>query len=117
MGDTWLKIKAWTKGILAALLAAYIILFVYNNSGDRVNFWFWFGHYPYVSAFFLAVVAFVAGAVCAVLVSTTWRTMRQVREIRSGRRLEKLEREQADLRAKAGLLATHPAVAVETDPV
>ena len=118
MNETWAKIKLWTKIVLGVALAAYLILFVYNNSGDRVDFWYWFNHAPHVSAFFLAMVAFVAGVVCALMVSTTYRTMRQLRSAQSGRRLERLEREQAELRAKAARLQQQsvatPTV-VETD--
>ena len=110
MNETWAKIKLWTKITIAVVLAAYLILFVYNNSGDRVDFWYWFGHYPHVSAFFLALVAFVAGAVCALMVSTTYRTMRQLKAAQSGRRLEKLERDQAEMKAKAAMLHQQPVV-------
>ena len=117
MGETWLKIKAWTKGIIFALLAMYAVLFAYNNSGDNIRFWWWFNHSREMSAFFLALVSFVAGALCAFLIGTTWRTMRQIRDTRSGKRLEKLEREQADLRAKAAMLQTRPVVVPTVDPV
>ena len=114
MNDVWLKIKAWTKGIIFALLAIYVVLFAYNNSGDTIKFWWWFDHTRNVSAFFLALTSFVAGALCAFLVGTTWRTMRQIRDAQAERRLDKLERQQTDIRAKAAMLQTTPAVAGET---
>jgi uncharacterized integral membrane protein len=104
MSDVWLKIKAWTKGIVFALVAVYVILFAYNNSGDTIKFWWWFDHTREMSAFFLALTSFVAGALCAFLIGTTWRTMRQIRDAKAGRRLGRLERENADIRTKAGLL-------------
>ena len=113
MSDVWLKVKAWTKGIIFALLAIYVILFAYNNSGDSILFWWWFDHSHRMSAFFLALVSFVAGGLCAFLISTTWRTLRQIRDVQAGRRLDKLERQQADVRTKAAMLHTAPpAVAV-----
>ena len=113
MGETWLKIKAWTKGILVGALVLYVILFVFKNGGHEFQLWWFFGHSSQFDVLYLALIMFVAGAVCLFLIETTWRTARQMRDLRSGRRLEKLEREQAELRAKAAMLQTHP-VAVET---
>ena len=110
MGRTWQKIKAWTTGIVAVLVVLYLAFFVYNNSYD-VPFWYWFGHYPHVSAFFLALVAFIAGAVATILLQTMFRALRQVRDVRDNRRLDRVEREQADVRAKAAML--HPTAAAE----
>ena len=32
MGNLWLKIKVWTKGIVALLVVLYALFFAYNNS-------------------------------------------------------------------------------------
>ncbi len=116
MGETWLKIKAWTKGILALLIAVYLIFFLYNNSRD-IEFWYWFGHSPHVSSVFLTLVAFLAGVICTVLAHTTWRTVRQIRDVHAGRRLDKLERENADIRTKAAMLqaSTGDGVTIRVD--
>ena len=109
MGDTWLKIKAWTKGVVFGAVVIYLILFLFKNSGQDIQFWWWFGHNPKIDALYMALVSFLAGAVCAALIHTTWRTMRQIRDVRSGRRLDRLERENAEVRAKAAMLQTAPA--------
>ncbi len=114
MGDTWLKIKAWTKGIFFGAVLIYVVLFVFKNSGDTIRFWWWFGYSKEIDAIFLALVSFVAGALCAFLIGTTWRTVRQIRDVRDGRRADREERERADVRAKAALLHTAPAAAVPT---
>ena len=110
MNDTWLKIKAWTKGIVAVLLLVYLVLFLFKNTND-IYFWYWFGHAPHVTSAFLAVVSFAAGSVFTVVIWTTLRTMRQVRNVGAGRRLQKLEREVAEQRARAAVLAAPAGVA------
>lgn len=110
MGETWLKIKAWTKGIVAALLVIYLVLFLFKNGGQTIRFWWWFGHNPEIDALYMALVAFFAGVVCTVLAHTTWRTVRQIRDVKAERRIDKLERQQADMRMKAAMLQTTPAV-------
>jgi uncharacterized integral membrane protein len=107
MGETWLKIKAWTKGILAALVVVYLILFVFKNGGQDIHFWWWFGHNPNIDALYMALVAFFAGAIVVILVQTTWRTVRQVRDVHAERRLDRLERENANIRSKAAMLQTN----------
>jgi lysylphosphatidylglycerol synthetase-like protein (DUF2156 family) len=115
MGDTWLKIKAWTKGILACLVVVYLVLFIFKNGGQNIHFWWWFGHNPEIDALYMALVAFFAGAICVILVQTTWRTVRQIRESKAERRMDKLEKQQADMRTKAAMLQTAPGVTVHVD--
>ena len=38
MGNLWLKIKVWTKGILGLLVLLYALFFAYNNS-DPTTVW------------------------------------------------------------------------------
>lgn len=106
MNNTWLKIKAWTKGIVLGLLLLYIVLFIYKNSGAPVTFWWWFNHSPTTTVFLLALFAFCAGILTSIIVRTMWRTYRQVREMRHRGRTEKLERDVADMHAKAAMLQT-----------
>jgi uncharacterized integral membrane protein len=83
----WLKIKAWTKGIVFGAVLIYVAVFVYHNGKQTVHFWWWFGptHTRDIDSIFLAMGSFVAGAVCWMLIGTTWRTMRQMREARVAR--------------------------------
>ena len=108
MNDVWMKIKAWTKAIAIGVVFIYAVLFVYNNSGKEVDFWYWFKHTHETTVFFLSVFAFFAGVIVTLLVRTLWSTVHQIRQARVQGRLEKLERENAEQRAKAATLQTRP---------
>jgi uncharacterized integral membrane protein len=108
MGNLWLKIKIWTKISLAALLLIYVLLFVAKNSNEQVKFWYWIGRNADTSVLLLAFYAFIAGAVVTILVSTTLKTVRQVREIRGRGRTDRIERDLADMKAKASMLRSKP---------
>jgi len=56
---------------------------------------------------------FLGGVVVTVLLATTLRTLRQIRDLRSRSRTERLEREVADMKAKASMLRTR----TPTEPV
>lgn len=105
----WLKIKVWTKVIVASALALYALLFIYNNSGEPVQFWWWFKHTQPASVFTLAILAFIAGMIAAVLISTTWKTYSQIRELQRRSRQQRLERDLAGMKSKAGMLQTRTA--------
>jgi uncharacterized integral membrane protein len=113
MSDLWLKIKAWSKGIFAGALLLYLIFFFVQNSGQDVVFWYWFKHAPVKSLLFIEFAAFFAGVVVTLLAMTTLRTVKQIRDVRTGRRTDKLEREMADMKAKAAMLQTRPAGAAD----
>jgi len=104
----WIKIKNWTKGIIFALGVIYAAIFVYNNSGSPVSFWWWFGHTPQTTVFYLAAFAFAAGVIFTLLVRMMWGTVRQFRKMGASNRTEKLEREMADMKAKAAMLQSKP---------
>jgi uncharacterized integral membrane protein len=104
MGNLWLKIKIWTKISFAALLLIYVLIFVAKNSNEQVKFWFWIDKNADTSVLLLAFYAFIAGAVVAVLVSTTLKTVKQIREIRGRGRTDRIERDLADMKAKAAML-------------
>src|SRR3954453_22858073 len=108
MGEMWLKIWVWIKGIVFALLALYAILFAYNNSGEA-KLWWWFNHTWQSSTLLMMAISFFAGMVTVVLFGTTLRTMRQIKDLRSRNRTDGLEREMADMKSKASMLQTRPA--------
>jgi len=110
MGNLWLKIKIWTKGIIFGAMALYALLFLYFNSGrEPVKFWYWIGREPANPPLMLILVSFLAGVVATIIVRTTFRTARQIRDMREKGRLEKLEREHAEMKAKAAMLQTRTA--------
>jgi len=108
MGNLWLRIKVWTKIILFALVLLYVILFVAKNSAKPVKPWFWFNHEPQTTLLVLVLCTFAAGVVCAVLLRTTFMTIRQIRELQDRGRSARLDRELADMRAKAAMLRNKP---------
>lgn len=106
MGNLWLKIKIWTKSLLAGALVLYALLFILNNSGQPVTFWYWFRREYQTSMLVLITVTFLAGIIGTLLVRTTFNTIRQIRDLRQRNRIARLEREQADMKAKAAMLQT-----------
>ncbi len=105
MGNLWLKIKIWTKGIIFGALLIYVLVFLLKNSDETANIWFWFFKTKYqISVLILAVAAFLVGVLGTVLVRTTLRTIHQVRDLRQRGRLDRVEREQAEMKAKAAML-------------
>lgn len=106
----WLKIKVWTKVIIASALLLYVLMFIFKNSAEPVQFWWWFDRIQPASVFTLASLAFVAGMIVAVLIRTTWITVSQMREIQRRARQNKIERELADMKSKASMLQTRSAV-------
>ena len=102
----WLKIKIWTKTIVVGALVLYALLFILNNSVQAVKFWYWFNRQYETSMLVLIVITFLAGVIGTLLVRTTFTTMRQIREARARSRTDRLEREVADMKAKAAMLKT-----------
>ena len=107
MNEIWLSIKSWTQRLLLAALVIYAGVFVYNNRIE-VNFWYWYHHSRSTSVFVLTAGAFAAGMIFMVLLSTAFKTLRQIRDLRARSRNEKMERELADMKARAAMLQTRP---------
>jgi uncharacterized integral membrane protein len=108
MNEVWLSIKAWTQRLILAALVIYAVLYVYNNSGEPVQFWYWFKHEHSTTVFFLTSGAFLAGVVFTILASTALKTIKQIRELRSRGRQEKIERDLNEMKTKAAMLQTRP---------
>jgi uncharacterized integral membrane protein len=108
MGNLWLKIKIWTKISIASVLLIYLLVFVAANSNRDVKFWYWIGRNADTSVLLLALYAFFGGMIVWILVSTTLKTVKQVREMRGKGRTDRLERELAEMRAKAAMLRPKP---------
>ena len=106
MGNLWLKIKVWTKVTLFCLVLAYVLLFVAKNSSAQVTTWYWINKEAKTSTLLLMLYVFFAGVVMTILVRTTFVTIAQIRELRHKTRTTRLERDMADMRAKAGMLRT-----------
>jgi hypothetical protein len=118
MNETWIKIKFWLKISFFGILGLIIIIVLSRNWDTRV---------AVVDLLFvkyenprLLVVLFFTG-VCSIfgwwLFWTVFKTFRQVREARVRGRTEKLERDMADMKAKAAMLQTRPTTAPSTPGV
>src|SRR5947209_16122184 len=101
MGNLWLKIRIWTKIILVTVLVLYVIIFTYNNAQEKVRLWYWFGHSPETNLLLAVLCSFVAGVIVAILARTTVKTINQVQELKDRARNQKMDRDVADIRAKA----------------
>jgi hypothetical protein len=117
MSSLWLKFRIWTKVAAFVFLLIYGLVFVSKNSERKVQPWFWFGAEPDTRVLTLVTGAFLAGVIAAILVSTTFRTIRQIRELRGRTRAEKMERQVAEMQAKAGRLQTRAGAAASADPM
>lgn len=115
MGNFWLKIKIWSKVSFVGIILIYVLIFVAKNSTEPVKFWFWFNRTAETSILLFALYAVLTGIVFTVLVSTTFRTIRQVRDLRGKSRTDRLERDIADMKAKAAMLRPKPPAA-SADP-
>src|SRR4051812_31024225 len=101
MGNLWLKVREWTKILVVVLVLLYVICFVANNSSTKAAVWFWFNVRPEVTVLLLALYAFLAGVLVAVLTRTTFRTIQQFKQMQERQRAAKVERQVAEIEQKA----------------
>lgn len=108
MNNVWLRIRVWTKIILFVLMGVYVLAFLLMNSGQAVRrLWvFPYREFNDISALILMFLSFAIGVIGTLLVRMTFTTLRQVRELRERSRLQRIERQLADEKAKAGRLQT-----------
>ncbi|MGF1634190.1 MAG: hypothetical protein ACFCVE_10110 [Phycisphaerae bacterium] len=110
MGNTWVKIKFFTKIGVIVLLAVYGLFFLFNNF-QRVDVWLFFGpnlQFEQTPMVFALLVAFLLGMLATLLVRTTLVTLKEFRGTRDRTRTERLEREMSEMKRKAGRLRTAP---------
>ncbi len=106
MNNLWLKIKLWMKIAICAFLAIYLLVFIIKNNGEDVTFWYWYKRQVQASILLLVAVAFLTGVLVTILTRMMFRTAKQISAMRNNARTEKLEREVADMKAKAAMLQT-----------
>ena len=106
MGNLWLKIKIWTKVTAFALLTLAALVFLIQNVNKPATLWLWND----IQTTLLKVLLCTAliSVIFTILLGTTFRTIRQIRELRARNRSVALEREVADMKAKAAMLKTKP---------
>lgn len=106
MNNLWLKVRIWTKSLFLGAVVLYILIFLYNNSNE-VEIWYWFRRPPYTGAtWYMLLGVFLAGAVVALLLRTAFRTLRQMRELKDRGQRQRIEKELAEMKAKASMLQT-----------
>jgi UPF0716 family protein affecting phage T7 exclusion len=108
MNSLWLKFRIWTKVAAFAFLLIYALTFIGINYSERVKVWLWIGREPEMPVLLLVFFTFLFGVIGTILVRTTLRTIRQIKELRTRSRTEKMERQVAEMQAKAGRLQTRP---------
>ena len=99
----WLKFRVWSKVIIFAVIAIYLLVFFFKNTGEgkQVVLWYWFGYTsPQMSVLFFMVTAFLFGVITTLLVRTLLRTLSQLRELKR----KQLEKEAAAVVARAAKL-------------
>ena len=106
MNNVWLKIKLWTKIVICAFVAVYLLVFIVKNNGYKVDFWFWYNRQVNESVLLLVSAAFLTGVLATILTRMMFHTARQFSVMRNTARTEKLEREVADMKLKAAMLQT-----------
>ena len=117
MSNVWLKIKIWAKVALLVFVTIYLLTFIFKNSDEPAKFWYWFWK-PDVetSILYFTLFTFFAGVLTTILVRMMFKTVYQVREMRNKARTDRLEREVADMKAKAAMLQTKTSPASATPP-
>src|SRR4051794_38862030 len=102
----WEKIKLWTRVIIFGALALYLLIVVAVNWGLRVNGPLPMGFVKFDNPRVLLVL--LVTAVVSIfgwwLTRAVFKTVRQFRSVRDRSRTTKLEREMAEMRAKASML-------------
>ncbi len=115
MNNLWLKIKLWMKIAICAFLAIYLLVFIIKNNGEDVTFWYWYKRQVQASILLLVAVAFLTGVLVTILTRMMFRTAKQISAMRNNARTEKLEREVADMKAKAAMLQTRGSPPASSD--
>ncbi|HYO11157.1 MAG TPA: hypothetical protein VER17_19485 [Tepidisphaeraceae bacterium] len=111
MGNFWLKAKVVTKIVLFAILSIAVLIFTVQNINKPVTLWLWNDIQTTLLKVLLATA--LISAIFTFLLGTALRTVRQIRELRARNRGAALEREVADMKAKAAMLKTKPATGAE----
>jgi hypothetical protein len=104
MKGFFLRFWLWIKAIVLGAVILYLILFVAKNSDKSMRVWLWIGREPDVSLLGLISTLLAAGVLLTLLIKTVFTTIRQLQEARAKARTARLEREVAEMRAKAEML-------------
>jgi uncharacterized integral membrane protein len=117
MKDLWLKIKVWTKITIFTIFAAYLLIFVIENANKPVSIWYWF-YQPQVdtTALKLIIYMFLAGVLGTLLARMLFRTIKQIKELQHRSATAQMQKDVAEMKAKASMLQTRPEIKPEIKP-
>lgn len=104
----WEKLKLYTKMTVFGAMALYVLAFIFMNR-DRVvdgELKLIFTTFNRPSILLVLPITGVLSIVAWWLIRTIFKTVRQFRALRERSRTAKLEKEVAEMRAKAGMLQT-----------
>jgi Trk-type K+ transport system membrane component len=108
MENLWLKIKIWTKILLFSIVVIYLGIFIYNNSDQPLTIWVWFGKEFRTSALEMIPAMLLAGVFGTVVVRMAFRAVKQIRELKQRNASARMQKDMADIKAKAAMLQTTP---------
>lgn len=103
MSTVWLKIKVWGKLSIFFLILIYFLIFIAENSGQPVNFWYWYHSVWPTSLLYFSFFTFLAGVLVTLLARTIIKTISQFREMRRRVELDRRDRELHALRTQAAM--------------
>jgi hypothetical protein len=110
MAMTWTKIKLWTKVSVFGAVAIYVIAFVLLNRHAVIDkdLDFVFKTYERPNALLVLLLTAIFSIFGWWLFKTVFKTLRQMRDVKRRAHLERIEKEHADMVAKAAKLQTRP---------
>jgi hypothetical protein len=112
MSNVWFKFKIWSKVVVFSLIGLYVLLFIFGNKNLHVDgivefpFLVQFDRPRLLTALLITAIVSIVGWW---LLRTILKTVRQLREMRERGRATRLEKELAQIKAKAGMLQTRDA--------
>lgn len=78
-----------------------------ENGGQTVGFWYWFfADTVNTSLLTFTFLTFLFGVVATLMVRTVFKTLRQFRKMRKENQVNRLVKENAEMRSKAAMLQT-----------
>src|SRR5260221_13177320 len=110
MKTTWLKIKLWSKVTVFGGIALYVVGFIIANRNARVDpsLDFLFKKYDNANVLLVLLLTGLFSVFGWWLFKTVFKTIRQMRDVKRRAHLERIEREHAEMIAKAAKLQMRP---------
>lgn len=109
MNSTWLKIKVWTKISVFGIISLLIVVVLSRNWDTRVSHLdFLFVKYENPRLLLVLFLTSIFSIFGWWIFKTVFKTIRQLRDVRRRAHLERIEKEHADMLAKAAKLQTKP---------